>query len=316
MRTFLADTLYRLADAIGGIDFEAKREFESRAQQGLAGLGGYIEEERKALDAQRERVKNSPHRHEQVPDRWRDRYYLPGIMRVRRLDNADVPHRAGGPATHAGATCVTCNCDLTLIADLDCEAIRQQTGVRELFGELRRFPLYYCFKRPEPTIYRVATDDRVETIRPDLEEWEESPFTCESSTLAPAGIEVIAPPRDVELLLTIIRYERFDWLSEEEQEKLLKFAGSPTETRRKPDFSQLGGPLLKPPPAEDRVCPNPNCICHELVVPYCLTGWESTLKEFALIKDDLLPDVESQCTGIVFSLCWRCLTVEARYTME
>lgn len=72
------------------------------------------------------------------------------------------------------------------------------------------------------------------------------------------------------------------------------------------------------PPNSERggKCPNPRCISHSRFVPYVHPEWGNTLKDIAIIMDDMLPGIESNGAAIVFKLCWSCHTVHAEYAID
>ncbi len=108
------------------------------------------------------------------------------------MAGAPIPIADTGREANRGAACPACPRPLLLFWDIDCSDPRFQTESAPVFGDLKRLPLYHCFRRPEPTTYRVEAEDRIRTFTPDLAAHECPDPACATHK---TGHSIIRPKR-------------------------------------------------------------------------------------------------------------------------
>jgi hypothetical protein len=90
--------------------------------------------------------------------------YLPGF-RVIPAESARQNHWLGGPPSHRGATCRTCDRPLLLLWDIDCSDRRFIVRGRRRFKRLERMPLYYCWTCGGELDYIVFSSNRLKVVK-------------------------------------------------------------------------------------------------------------------------------------------------------
>jgi len=313
IRERLANLLYKLADAVGGIETQARREIESRAMDVLARLSAGAERRVESADKEAERRDKMGLLDAEVPDRWKSWYYMRQGYRVSEDAGATLRHWRGGSPQHDGAKCPVCRKPLLLFWDIDCRDPRFQSESPELFGGLQRLPLYYCCRRPEPTVYQVLSDDRIKTIRPDLRADEESPFAGFPDEFQRQPLDLEPIPRDVANLLIVADEFAFDWLNSQERQRLSDYLGDRISSIWDIHLSQFGGRPVLTQGHREISCPNPACATHKMGHPMLRNEKEFALKELAVIDVDAGFEMEANYAQIAFHICWKCHTVHARY---
>jgi hypothetical protein len=171
VREKIANLLHSIADVVGGINFQAERETRISAET-LTQINTDIAK----AEEEAERRDKMGLLYAEVPEWWQSYYYMQQGYRVTLDQNNTQDHWRGGKPQHENAECPICNKPLLLFWDINCSDPRFRAEMPELFGKLERLPLYYCCRRPEPTCYRVVSRDCIQTFRPSLHSYEESPF--------------------------------------------------------------------------------------------------------------------------------------------
>ena len=311
MRKWLFDSLHYLADRVGGIDMQAKRENNRRAFAALSRIGESAAKSIADAEKEAKRREKAGLLSMAPPAHWQHGYYLKQSYRLRPATDDGQGHWRGGPPRHQGAECPVCRKPLLLFLDLDCKDPRFAEAP-DVFARLDRLPLYYCCRRPEETIYRIVAADRIETIKPELRTAEESPFTKFPAAFPrePLALEPVA--RNVELLLYALDYNHPDLLRPEEKQILKDYFGikhvwsgfSP---------SRFGGSLNLGQRYEKLFCPNPDCRTHRMGHPLLRNASIYRMKEIAVIHSDAGFPMDMSCGRIVFHFCYDCHTVRGEY---
>jgi hypothetical protein len=315
-RAKIANLLNSLADVVGGVDWQARREADKAANEVIARI------HRGAAGLQAEREKETKWRSEkgllnaQVPDRWRSCYYLQQGYRVSFSHGAPEDHWSGGPPRHQGAVCPVCKKPLLLFWDINCEDPRFRNESPDVFGALTRLPLYYCCRRPEPTSYQVLSPDRIRTFRPDLHTYEETPFSDfpDEFDRRPLCLEPI--PRDVANFVVLANDFSFDWLNPSERDRLSEYLDKEVRSVWDLELSQFGGAprLIQGHRGID--CPNPDCLAKRMGVPVLGNPEQYQMKELAVIDIDSGFEMKTNCAQIAYHICWNCLTIHADYRID
>jgi hypothetical protein len=316
IRAKLAELIHSLADVVGGIDWEAEREDRRRANEALARISCDADSRLAWAEEEAGRREELGLLNAVVPGRWRSYYYMRQGYRVCAAQDASQDHWRGGPPQHDGATCPVCKKPLLLFWDLNCNDPRFRAESPELFGDLERLPLYYCCRRPEPTIYQVVSGDRIRTIRPELRSGEESPFRGFPDAFERRPIRLDAIPRDVANLLILTNDFDSDWLNQEEQDRLSEYFGERGDSIWDVHLSQVGGAPTLSQGHYELDCPNADCPTHSMGHPILRNKREYQMKELAVIDVDAGFEMESNYAQIAFHMCWKCLTVHAEYRCD
>jgi hypothetical protein len=155
VRGKLAKLLHALADVVGGIASQAERESRIRAMEVLARISRSAETLHASNEEEVERRAAMGLLNAEAPDSWHSYYYMQQGYRVSEAGDQSQDHWRGGPTQHDGAECPVCRKALLLFWDINCNDPRFRSESPELFRDLKRLPLYYCCRRPEPTVYQV-----------------------------------------------------------------------------------------------------------------------------------------------------------------
>lgn len=313
LRKSVANLVHAFADAIGGIDSQADRESRTRAQELLARISMDAEERLALAEREAERREELALLDADVPDRWTSYYYMRQGYRVSTTDDESQGHWRGGPPQHDGAKCPVCRKPLLLFWDVACDDPRFRAESPELFGDLERLPLYYCCRRPEPTIYQVLSQDRIRTIRPELEVDEDSPFEDFPDEFARKPVRLEPIPRDIANLRIISQNFASGWLETDEVNRLTEYFGDRHDSLLGMRMSQFGGAPIFIQGHEGIECPNPSCSTHKMGHPLMRNPIHFQMKELAVIDVDAGFEMESNYAQIVFHICWKCLTVQGGY---
>ncbi len=252
---------------------------------------------------------------ETTPPQWESRHYLQQGYRVIAGGGGSQDHWQGGPSQHEGAICPICKKALLLFWDIDCNDSRFRAETREMFGDLERLPLYYCCRRPEPTIYQVVSRDQIQTIRPDLVSEEESPFEGYPNEFDRKPVSLEPVPRDVANLLVIANEYDFSWLDAEERGRLSEYLDEEIASILDISMSQLGGALTLTQGHRDIECPNTSCSTHHMGHPL-FNNNHNKMKELAVIDVESDFEFESNSSQIAFHICWKCSTIHGEYRCD
>jgi hypothetical protein len=303
VRRRIAKFLYTLGDAIGGL--EAADEYTTLQIRVAAEEAVELADEEAELRDQEGLLNPS------VPEQWHSSYYLRQSYRISSTHDDAQGHWRGGAPPDDGAECPICKKPLLLFWDINCCDPRFRHELPELFGELQRLPLYYCCRRPEPTIYQVLPGRRVHVFTPEMRGSEESPFRDfpDAFERRPLSLEPI--PRDVENLLLISNEVTYDWLNEAERARLTQYLE--TDTDYGISLSQFGGiPRLQQGHQQIK-CPNPKCLTHRMGHPIVRHHRHYEMKELAVIGQDARFEMDMNYAQIAFHICWKCHTIQAEY---
>ena len=315
MRAALSRLLYRLADSLGDVDSRAKSETNRRAMQALMKMAGDSRELVEEADKEARR-RDALGLGDEVPKQWQSYYYLRQGYRATLAKDNSQDHWRGGPPQHEDAICPICRKPLLLFWDINCRDSRFRAESPDIFGELDRLPLYYCCRRPEPTVYQVLPNSRIRMIKPELCGWEESPFHDfpDEFDRKPIRLEII--PREVENLLIIVNEFALDWLNEAELDRLSEYLQENFIARCSINLSQFGGVPLMTQGHREIECPNADCLTHQMGHPILRNKQHYQMKEIAVIDDDSGFEMETGCAQIAFHICWKCHTVHAEYRCD
>jgi hypothetical protein len=313
MRTKFARLLHGLADAVGGIELEAERENEKRATDALARISLGADRLFKKCEEEEKQRAAMGLLDADAPRRWYSYYYMQQGYRISEGGEQSQDHWRGGPVRHEDAECPICCKPLLLFWDINCNDLRSRGESPELLGDLDRLPLYYCCRRPEPTIYQVLTPDRIRTIRPELHSDEESPFEDFPNAFErrPLGLEPI--PRDVANLLIVADNFDFGWLTAAERDRLSEYLHDRISSIWSIHLSQFGGAPVLTQGHRELDCPNPACLTHKMGHPVLRHKRHFYMKELAVIDVDAGFEMKKAYAQIVFHICWKCLTIHADY---
>jgi hypothetical protein len=311
LRKQIAATLYALGDAVGGLDSRAERETKKQALDLLSRISSNAQEGVEEADEEAQRREQEGLLNPSIPEQWHSHYYMRQGYRVSATDDESQGHWRGGEPQHDGAECPICKKPFLLFWDINCRDPRFQLESATLFGELDRLPLYYCCRRPEPTVYQVLPDRRVRTFTPEMRSWEESPFSEFPATFARRPLKLESIPRDIENLRLISNVVGDHWLNEAEQAKLAQYLGP--DSFSGDALSQFGGIPNLDQGHQRFKCPNPDCLTHRMGHPILQNKPQYEMKELAVIGDDAGFEMETNAAQIAFHICWQCHTVQADY---
>ena len=311
-RQSAANLLHWLGDRVGGIDLEAKRENDARAAEVLARISRKAESQLARMSADMEEREKLGLKNVDVPDVWHSIYYFRQGFRASTISQpTPEDHWQGGPPMHDGATCPVCRKPFVLLWDINLKDERISEDGVELFPGLDRLPLYYCPRRPEPTIYQIESPRRIRTIRPGLQAGEESPLKFLPPELPRQPLRLDPIPRDIANLMILAREFECQWLNEEELELLGRFVGVNELSRHDVGCDQFGGVPIMRQGHRAHECPNPACLTLRMGSPdMLLSRRRYEMKELAVID---VGRIYSSWGQVAFHICWKCLTVEAGY---
>lgn len=318
MRTKIAKLLYALADAVGGLDSQAERETRRVALEAFSKLGESAESKVKRAEQEAQRREKMGLLNFEVPDLWQSHYYMTPGFRVFSTEDDSQGHWRGGKPLHDDAICPLCKKPLLMFWDINCADPRFRGVSPELFPGTSRLPLYYCCRRPEPTIYQLLPSGGIRTIKPDLQGYEESPFPNPPSSFERKPIRLEIIPREMENLLLIANEIACEWLNREEQDRLVDYLSLSYEPAGACDitFSQFGGLPNQSQGHRAILCPNKLCDTHKMDHPMLRNTRLYTMKELAAIDVNADFNLEGYATKVLFHICWRCLTIHATYVAD
>jgi hypothetical protein len=252
------------------------------------------------------------------PGRYESRRALPHGYRLRLTKGKKSRHWQGGPPRHQGAKCVLCRMSLHIVWDIDLTDPIIPMQFSGAFAPATRLPLYFCCHCPSPTLYRVASNDKIKVFRPaDVTMDEENPFDDVPAEFERRSIEFEQIPDVVDALMSWTDDIGFDSLDSRSGRILSKYIGTKVSSDWDLPISQFGGMPLFFQSHQEEVCPNPRCAATELEHPYSFSDRWLLMKELALVhEEDAKLREESQHTQIAFHICWLCQTVHAQYRCD
>ncbi|HXT12853.1 MAG TPA: hypothetical protein VN873_14925 [Candidatus Angelobacter sp.] len=240
------------------------------------------------------------------------------------IDDSPSNHQFGGDAYHDGATCPVCKIPLLLLADFDCDSIRQ-TEKAKLFHELDRLPLYYCWKCcAEKLSYQIDSGSLKVFKNEGKRQGNDFPYPAFPKTFPKRSAKLTPIPYETAKLLAVAQEIDEYWLKESDKEAIK----NGLEKLRHPWFSnkclnrhQMGGLLNLLQGHEYIVCPNPDCKNHQLAREFGATR----MMELAAIHNDPhsgMPMCEriedlsdptdfNEFVQVVYWVCEECLTIAA-----
>lgn len=241
---------------------------------------------------------------------------LPGFL-VRLATQSQHDHWQGGPAYHEGAVCRICDRPLLLLWDINCLDPRLRVRGRSVFKDLKRVPLYYCWKCAGDVDYRVVDSHRLEVLgnrgRPQGDDfpYKNYPLQFERRRISLDRLD------ELRKLSTRWNVDVGERLPASARKRLEKRLGHRVTYDFDIWWHQFGGrPWLVQGP-ENIVCPNEKC-------SWARRGW--TMKILASIINDPpsgLPMIESvkevkknkghfnSYVQVIFHICRGCLTLHA-----
>lgn len=177
-----------------------------------------------------------------------------------------------------------------------------------------RLPLYFCCRCPSPTMYRVESDEKIKSLRPEPVEYEENSFQDSPAEFPRRAIKFEPIPDVIAALLTLTDDIGAAFLDRESLRLLSKYVGQEVTSPWDLPISQFGGLPLLVQGYRELVCPNPQCVGNELEHPYPSLQRSLLLKTLAVVceRDSRLRE-NSQSAQIAFHMCRVCLTVHAQY---
>jgi hypothetical protein len=313
VREKIANLLHSIADSVGGINFQADRETRKLADEALARISQKTDVAMARAAEEADRRDKMGLLDAKAPEWWRACYYMQQGYRVTFDQNNAQDHWRGGKPHHENAECPVCKKPLLLFWDINCNDPRFRVGMPELFGNLERLPLYFCCRRPEPTCYRIISQDSIQTFRPPLQGGEESPFASYPDSFERKSIRLEPIPRDVENLLILANEFHFDWLNEQERSSFSNYFGTDIENIWDIHLSQFGGVPVLTQGHREVDCPNPACLTHKMGHPLLRDKKHYQMKELAVIDVDAGFEMDSGYSQIAFHICWKCLSIHAEY---
>lgn len=248
-------------------------------------------------------------------------HLIPGFV-IHIGEQSDYRHVQGGPCTHDGAFCPTCNRPLIRIWQFDCNDPRfvvVDTEETKAFGTLATLPLYYCWTCGSELTYRIIDDDSIEVSRSySGNTHDDFPYANYPLEYPEQPLRLYRPDELPILVRKHIVEDLDDPIPDDEQRALSEFLGRPVRsTLIDLWWHQFGGEPWLVQGEEEIVCPNPTCKHHS-------DG--ETMKILAAICNDPyggLPMIESIATvegdgghfnrwvQVVFHICDTCFTVQA-----
>jgi len=246
-----------------------------------------------------------------VPELWRSFHYL---RQGYQLDTSAIDrhdHWQGGAPKHKGAVCPSCDQPVRLLWDINCSDARFRKESPQVFGKLKRLPLYYCLNCPYPTIYRCTGTQRVKMIPASAADSSESSFSNFPDVFPRKRIAFGTIPPEIENLLLIRQLLGEEWLRTNHRHLLADYFHSRPSPSGNSSIrrSQFGGvPILQ----QDRpklMCPNDTCPTHTWGHPIVRNSRYYQMKLLATIEQDTGFEMESHDAQIVFYICWACQTI-------
>ena len=238
-------------------------------------------------------------------------YYLSRGYRVRVSKHSKYDHWQGGKAYHQGAKCKGCRLPLLLLWDINCQDPRFTDRSERPFGQLKRLPLYYCWRCAGNFSYQVIVPEKIKIIESNCHyQGDDFPYTHFPSQFDRCPIVLEPIPLEVYKLLVIAQELEANSLSTKEKRKVTNWQG-----RNDRHFElwrhQFGGLPYLIQGHEIIRCPNKNCKRSG--------NW---IKELAVIHNDPysgLPMIETleearqkganHWVQVVFHICSQCLTI-------
>ncbi|PHR86460.1 MAG: hypothetical protein COA78_37940 [Blastopirellula sp.] len=312
MRSQIANLLHKLANVVGGISNQADYESRERLDKIFMDFSAEVETKYEATLKEQSRRSKLGLLDATMPPQWESQFYLPQGYRVLVASEDSQNHWRGGPPKHEGAICPICKKPLLLFWDIDCNELRSRGNSTEIFGDLDRLPLYYCCRRPEPTIYQVLSINKIQTIRPELVSDEESPFEDYPNEFERKPIKLEPIPRAIENLLIIAKYFDLPWLNSDECKLLSSYLKEEISSTCDIHLSQFGGAIDLTQGRDVLKCPNKTCSTHDMGSPFSDDTFNK-MKELAVIDVDSGFEFKSNYSQIVFHICWKCSTIHADY---
>jgi hypothetical protein len=313
MRATIANLIHRIADMIGGLNSQAERETKERALNALVRIKDDSENTMAAIEAEANRRERMGLLSEKAPEQWRSEYYIRQGYRFVLEGNGGSDHWRGGRPRHDNPICPHCKTPLLTFFDIDCDDPQLREENAALFGTLKRVPLYYCCRRPEPTIYQLLDDGSIRMITADLLAWEESPFSKFPESFEKKSCKLVPIPRDIENLLVIATAFDLNWLNYDECQRLANYLGLDRLTLWFRELTQFGSKPLIRHNREGHDCPNKLCPTHQMGHPLLRNKSEYQMKELAVIADDAGFEMQMNGAQVAFYICWKCHTVQAEY---
>ncbi len=235
---------------------------------------------------------------------------------------ATSPHHFGGKPYHRGATCPVCDIPLLLLADLDCADLRKRENAK-LFKELKRVPLYYCWRCCAEQLSYQIRGKSIKVFKNDGEpQGDDFPYEDFPEQFEVRPLELIPIPYETSRLLAVAQEVGKYWLHDNDLKEIQKGL----EKLRHDKFSknyfshhQIGGLLNLIQGHEYIVCPNFDCKHHQ----YAKQGRGCRMSELAVIHNDPfsgLPMDEklenslaskdfNEFLQVVYWVCEECLTI-------
>jgi hypothetical protein len=276
----------------------------------LTEVNALIDELLKAADVKgtRRRRKESD-----VPTLWRSHFYLRQGYHLANSTHARG-HWQGGEPQHRTAICSSCGKDLHLLWDINCRDPRFRRESPQVFGPLRRLPLYYCLRCPQPTVYRCVGKSRLQMLESGSADSSETPFSGFPDVFPRTPITFKAIPPDIENLILISRTLGHGWLRSQHKKALQGYlaASSGSLLRR----SQLGGLPVVQQLYPELVCPYDHCPTHCWGHPVMRTASWFSMKLLATIESDAGFKMETDGAQIIFHICWACHTIHGDHQID
>jgi hypothetical protein len=189
---------------------------------------------------------------------------LPGFI-ARVATSSKFDHWQGGPATHKGAYCATCNRPWLLIWDINCADPRFVREGEPVFGDSGRLPLYYCWKCCGDASYRVTEPDRIHVFESNGK-YQGDDFPYENYPIAfdRCPIELSRPsemPAEIEKFISEGPEESSPAPPSAEFKNQLEYWLDHSISHLEYDiwWQQFGGDPWRAQGSEEFLCPNPEC---------------------------------------------------------
>lgn len=258
-----------------------------------------------------------------------DQPVLPGFI-ARPGECSRYRHTQGGPNTHQGATCLTCQRPLIKVWEIDCRDPRltaatsgDQTATRQpVFGDLDRLPLYYCWTCCSDLYYRFKGEDVIDVLRSVGGPFQEDfpypnyPLEYPEQPLSLYGISELSP---------VVR----KWATEDEDREIAKSEIPEAECKELEEFfqisiktgsfdiwwNQLGGLPYLTGGDEDITCPN--CSAQHSEEPLRVIASICNAPPHGLPMIETLEEVlannghYNRWVQLTYRICTKCFTVRA-----
>ena len=185
---------------------------------------------------------------------------LPGFV-VRVAEQSTYDHWQGGPATHNGAFCDRCQRPFLLIWDINCADPRFVVDDKPVFKNLKRLPLYYCWRCCAELAYRVSGNERLQLFHNSGSEQEKDfPYPNYPLQFDRRPIELSRPDEMPKRVRDFLLAPPDARVPKETKAALSEWLGRPI---RKAEFDiwwqQFGGEPWLIQGEEQMNCPNPKC---------------------------------------------------------